>query len=79
MKKGRRYVVAAILVALWAACLSIARALLAPAVGLEVVNQLDASNAAYVFSAGAGTGAHLVNVLITVVFAALVVLVLRSR
>jgi hypothetical protein len=79
MKKRNRIIAAAALAALWAACVTTLRALLAPAVGAVVVNQIEASNAGYFALVGAGSAASAATVLISLIFVVLIVAVLRSK
>jgi hypothetical protein len=79
MKKRNRIIAAIGLAALWAICITTLRALLAPTVGAVVVNQIDASNAGYFALAATISAVSIATILISLLFAVVIVVVLRSK
>ena len=79
MKKKNRIFATLLLAIGWGVSLSIARAWLAPAIGAATVMQLDASNASYATAMNFMSIASIVSVVISLVFALLIYLVLRTK
>jgi len=79
MKKRNRIIAAGIVAALWGVTVALLKALLAPAIGAAVVSQAEASNASYFALAGMSAGASGVLLLVSLAFAVLIAVILRSK
>jgi hypothetical protein len=79
VKKSTRYIIAGLLAAVWATALVAIKIILPPSLGAVVVQQLNASDTSYWASLGMAIGARQAAFIVTLVFAFLVISVLRSK
>lgn len=79
MKNSNRVIKAAILVLAWIVSIIFARTFLVPEIGAATVMQLDTSNTGYIAAMGFSSVVSLATLVISLVFALLIYLVLRSK
>lgn len=79
MNKRKRLLLVSLWLILWGAMLSLVHTLMAPILGAATVQQMEASNASYLASMSVISGVSWVSILISLVFAVLIYLTVRSK